>query len=95
LRPKRLDESAREFALRINGDTADFEFWSKASKVACYQQIPRFCDNIKGLTALEKKAIREQRDLGFWQQPRPLRVTIFTLCLAAVVQGWVQTGLVS
>jgi hypothetical protein len=47
------------------------------------------------MTALEKKAIREQKELGFWQQPRPLRVTIVTLCLAAVIQGWVQTGLVS
>jgi hypothetical protein len=73
------------------------DFWSKAAKVARYQQVPRFCDgdNIKGLTALEKRAIREQRSLGFWQQPRPLRVTIVTLCLAAVIQGWVQTGLVS
>jgi hypothetical protein len=95
--PERLNKSAEEFALRINSDVADLEFWRKAVQVARYQQIPRFCDSnhIKGLTALEKKAIREQRSLGFWQQPRPLRVTIVTLCLAAVIQGWVQTGLVS
>jgi hypothetical protein len=91
---ERLDKSAREFAERINRQEPDFKFWSKAAKVARYQQIPHFCDRIKGLTALEKEAIREQRNLGFWQQPRPLRVTIVTLCLAAVIQGWVQTGLV-
>jgi hypothetical protein len=95
--PERLHKSAEEFALRINRDVADLEFWRKAAQVARYQQIPRFCESnhIRGLTSLEKKAIREQRSLGFWQQPRPLRVTIVTLCLAAVIQGWVQTGLVS
>jgi hypothetical protein len=97
LQPDRLEKSAREFAIRINRDEPDFRFWCKAAQVARYQQIPHFCDSgrIRGMTALEKKAIREQKELGFWQQPRPLRVTIVTLCLAAVIQGWVQTGLVS
>ncbi|KAL5114649.1 hypothetical protein ACEQ8H_007442 [Pleosporales sp. CAS-2024a] len=95
LSPAQLDKSAKEFASRINREDPDNEFWCKAAKVARYQQIPRLCDSnrIRGLTPLEKKAIREQRALGFWQQPRPLRVTIVTLCLAAVIQGWVQTGL--
>lgn len=29
---------------------------------------------------------------GFWKQPKELRVTIITLCVAAVVQGWNQTA---
>lgn len=97
LSPQKVNQSADDFAVRINNSEPDIEFWRKAAQVARYQQIPRFCDSnhIRGLTALERRAIREQRSLGFWQQPRPLRVTIVTLCLAAVIQGWVQTGLVS
>jgi hypothetical protein len=94
LSPDRLERNAREFAERINSNEPDYQFWSKATQVARFQHTP-FCDRIKGLTALEKRTIREQKNLGFWQQPRPLRVTITTLCLAAVIQGWVQTGLVS
>ncbi|KAH3933506.1 hypothetical protein HBI25_115120 [Parastagonospora nodorum] len=92
LSPDRLERSAREFAERINSNEPDYQFWSKATQVARFQHVP-FYDRIKGLTALEKRTIREQKNLGFWQQPRPLRVTIATLCLAAVIQGWVQTGL--
>lgn len=29
---------------------------------------------------------------GFWGQPKQLRITIITLCVAAVVQGWNQTA---
>jgi len=29
---------------------------------------------------------------GFWGQPKQLRITIITLCVAALVQGWNQTA---
>ncbi|KAF2853721.1 MFS general substrate transporter [Plenodomus tracheiphilus IPT5] len=90
---KRLRRSAKEFAERINVDSPDFDFWIKAALVARYQQVAHLCGRIRGITPLEKVAIEKQRSQGFWQQPRPLRVTIVTLCLAAIIQGWVQTGL--
>jgi len=75
----------------------DVGFWYKAAQVARRQQNAEYCASgrIKGISPLELRAIQEQRKLGFWQQPRPLRVTIVTLCLAAITQGWLQTGLVS
>ncbi|OAL55009.1 MFS general substrate transporter [Pyrenochaeta sp. DS3sAY3a] len=93
LSPDELFQSASDFARRISPRSPDTPFWRKVALVARYQQVPQFCDRLKDLTDLEKEAIREQRALGFWRQPKPLRVTIVTLCLAAMIQGWVQTGL--
>nr|POF26310.1 myo-inositol transporter 2 [Quercus suber] len=44
------------------------------------------------LTAEEKLALENENKKSFWRQPKALRVTIITLCVAAVVQGWNQTG---
>lgn len=36
--------------------------------------------------------ITSAKQIGFWGQPKDLRETIVTLCVAAVVQGWNQTS---
>ncbi|CAK3840713.1 Arabinose-proton symporter [Lecanosticta acicola] len=33
-----------------------------------------------------------RKPIGFWGQPKELRTAIITFCVAAVVQGWNQTG---
>lgn len=47
---------------------------------------------VRGVTDDEKRALREEKQIGFWRQPKTLRVTIATLCIAAIIQGWNQTG---
>lgn len=44
------------------------------------------------LTSEEKEALASETTKGFWKQPKQLQVTIITLCVAATVQGWNQTG---
>lgn len=38
---------------------------------------------------LRREAFRPN---GFWQQPKQLKSTTITLCVAAVAQGWCQAG---
>ncbi|KAK4507915.1 hypothetical protein PRZ48_001650 [Zasmidium cellare] len=47
---------------------------------------------VPNLTDEEKEALEKENSKGFWKQPKELRVTIITLCIAAVVQGWNQTA---
>lgn len=47
---------------------------------------------VRGLTTQEKMALRDEQNVGFWKQPKTLRVTIATLCISAIIQGWNQTG---
>ena len=47
---------------------------------------------MRSLTNQEREALRDERSLGFWKQPKALRQSIFTFCVSAIVQGWVQTG---
>jgi hypothetical protein len=95
LNSQKLFSSADAFARRINPRNPDIALWEKAAQVARYQQIPHLCQRIRGLTDAEKQAISVQGRQTFWEQPKALRITIVTLCLAAIIQGWVQTGLVS
>lgn len=44
------------------------------------------------LTKEEKDALEHENTNTFWDQPKMLQVTIVTLCVAAIVQGWTQTG---
>jgi hypothetical protein len=47
---------------------------------------PEAWDTVADLTEEEREALREDSKSGFWQQPKQLRVTVITLCLAAIVQ---------
>lgn len=61
----------------------------KAARIA--RDSPNW-ETVRGLTEQEKKALREEKNLGFGSQPKTLRVTIATLRIAAIIQGWNQTG---
>ncbi len=37
-------------------------------------------------------ALLGTRENGFWQQPKQLKSTTITLCVAAIAQGWCQAG---
>ncbi|KAI6855696.1 MFS transporter [Hortaea werneckii] len=75
--------------------------FERAAKVA---RDPLEWQSVPGLTADERQAISDSEDEGrhfafgllktngFWGQPKQLQVTIITLCVAAVVQGWNQTA---
>lgn len=47
---------------------------------------------MKILSTREKAILERESKAGFWHQPKDLKVTIATLCVAAIVQGWNQTG---
>lgn len=53
---------------------------------------PEAWSAVPELTEEEKRALEIENKISFWKQPKALRVTIMTLCVAAVVQGWNQTG---
>ncbi|KAI7330236.1 MFS transporter [Hortaea werneckii] len=75
--------------------------FERAAKVA---RDPLQWQSVPGLTADERHALSDSEDEGrhfafgllktngFWGQPKQLQVTIITLCVAAVVQGWNQTA---
>jgi len=61
----------------------------KAGKIL---RDPEAWDSLRGLTTEEKAVLEHETISGFWKQPKQLQVTIITLCVAAIVQGWNQTG---
>ncbi len=89
LSPEQLVHIARDFAKRVNPKQPDEELFEKAASIA---RDPPIWSTVKGLTEVEKEALRNQHKLGFWRQTKTLRLTICTLCLSAVIQGWNQTG---
>ena len=60
----------------------------KAARIA---RDPPNWKTVPKLTDQEKDALEVEKHLGFWAQPKALRVTVITLCFSAVVQGWVQS----
>ena len=54
---------------------------------------PRHWRNFRlPLDAKEKTALENERKASFWDQPWPLQTTFLMLFVAAMVQGWSQTG---
>ena len=51
---------------------------------------PEAWSTVPGLTPEERQALRSDPTSGFWRQPKQLRVTVITLCLAALVQYALQ-----
>ena len=83
LRPSQLKRVAREFAREFGADEALFE---KAAEIA---NDPLSWEKVD-LTEQEKRALKHEKEQGFWRQPKALRVSIVTLCFSAIVQGWIQ-----
>jgi hypothetical protein len=80
-----IDEAAKVFADQIG---ADVDLCIKAAQIAC---DPPTWESVKGLTKVERKALKEERERKFFGQPKMLKVTVITLCFSAIVQGWVQS----
>ena len=87
--PEQVDREAREFAKKVCPDAPDEELFVKAARIA---RDPPGWENVAGLTEQERKALVSEWKLGFWRQTKTLRVTIATLSVAAIIQGWTQTG---
>ncbi|KAJ9605872.1 hypothetical protein H2200_009721 [Cladophialophora chaetospira] len=83
LRPSQLKKLARDFAESIGADKALFE---KAAEIANDPLSWKKVD----VTKEESTALEEEKKQGFWLQPKPLRVSVVTLCFSAIVQGWIQ-----
>jgi hypothetical protein len=81
-----LDDLARDFALRISPDAPDYTLWIKAVRVA-RDPLGSTPDNVPGLTEQEYRVLRREKQVGFWSQPKPLRVAIATLCVGMVLSG--------
>jgi MFS family permease len=86
-----LDEDATQFAYRVSPDAPDVELWKRAARVA-RDPLGASPETIPGLTLEEDAALKSEQRRRFWRQPKPLRVTIATLCIGAIIQGWTQTG---
>lgn len=61
-------------------------------------RIENWADNetnteISALREAEKESLENAGLITFWDQPWPLKTTVLMLCLAAIVQGWSQTGI--
>ncbi|ETN38614.1 uncharacterized protein HMPREF1541_06651 [Cyphellophora europaea CBS 101466] len=80
-----IDVAARAFAKEID---ADEELCIKAARIAC---DPPTWDSVEGRTEVESRALRDEREQGFFQQPKALKIAIITLCFSAMVQGWIQS----
>ncbi|KAF2424436.1 hypothetical protein EJ08DRAFT_416920 [Tothia fuscella] len=92
--PTELRESALAFAKRVSPHAPDERLWILAAQIAQDPLLARDArgqEQLNGLTKQEKIALRQEKQLGFWGQSKAVRVTIVTLCLSAVIQGWSQT----
>ncbi|OGM51380.1 MFS transporter [Aspergillus bombycis] len=86
--PDELEEDVRKFYDRNHlQDVIDVELLVKGARIA---QEP---DNLYTLelTPAEFKAIKDEKESGFWQQSKDLKVTILTTACAAITQGWQQS----
>lgn len=52
---------------------------------------PEAWQTVPNLTEEEREALKDASKSGFWKQPKQLRVTVITLCLAAIVQYVLQS----
>ncbi|KAK4891169.1 hypothetical protein LTR27_010243 [Elasticomyces elasticus] len=89
LRPDEVDNLATRFVRRYHLENHE-DVFLKAGKVL---RDPEAWLSVPRLTPEEKYALGQETLSGFWKQPKQLQVTIIALCVAAVVQGWNQTGL--
>lgn len=88
LRPDEVERKAKRF-VRTHGLHNQEETFIKAGKIL---RDPEAWEAVPNLSLDEKEVLFNETRGGFWKQPKELRVTIITLCVAAVVQGWNQTA---
>ena len=88
LKPDEVDHLAKHFVRQHQLENHE-DVFVKAGKLL---RDPEAWMSVPRLTAEEKDVLKHETSTGFWKQPKQLQVTIITLCVAAVVQGWNQTG---
>ncbi|KAK0867179.1 hypothetical protein LTS02_004346 [Friedmanniomyces endolithicus] len=88
LRPEEVDNFSKHFVRKYHLENYE-DLFIKAGKIL---RDPEASMSVPHLTDEEKDALKHETSSGFWKQPKQLQVTIITLCVAAVVQGWNQTG---
>jgi hypothetical protein len=82
---EQLDKAAADFARKIK---ADEKLFVRAARVA---RDPPGWSNVDGITKAEEDALKDEKNLGFWKQPKTLRTTIITLVFSAITHGWIQS----
>jgi hypothetical protein len=80
--PDEVDRKAHQFA-EDYGLKNQEQVLVKAAKIL---RDPEAWQSVPNLTPEEEQALSHERNNGFWVQPKALKVTIITLCVAAVVQ---------
>ena len=81
LKPEQLLRDVRDFA-RANNLEEHVELLKKGAQVA---KDPRFFEAIRGITEIEKQALRDEENRRF-RQPIALYITIVTCSVGAAVQ---------
>ena len=81
LTPEQLLRDVRDFARAYRLDD-HVELLKKGAQVA---KDPRFFEAIRGITEVEKQALRDEENHRF-KQPVSLYITIVTCCVGAAVQ---------
>nr|POF12771.1 putative polyol transporter 3 [Quercus suber] len=84
LQPEQIEQLVQSFVIEY-----DLKVHRAAGKIL---RDPEAWRTVPELTAEEKLALEHENKNSFWRQPKALRMTIITLCVAAIVQGWNQTG---
>lgn len=84
--PDELDQDVEKFHERQElGNTVDLSTLVKGARIA---RDPRNLSEhaVPGITPAERSAIERERESNFFQQSKPLKVTILTTACAAVIQ---------
>jgi hypothetical protein len=87
--PREIRRDARRFARRHFPREDLSMLFVRAAMVA---RDPLSFQSVSGITEKECDILARETATSFWAQPKGLRVTTITLCVAAVIQGWNQTG---
>ncbi|KAI9760165.1 MAG: hypothetical protein M1840_002716 [Geoglossum simile] len=89
LSPAELERDVRSFA-EANKLTGIGDLLLRGARVA---RDPDVFRTVPGLTEEEGDALERERKLGFWQQPKQLKVVILMCSIAAILQGWDQASI--
>lgn len=87
LTPEQLLRDVRDFARSKNLEQ-HLDLLKKGAQIA---KDPRFYEAVRGITEIEKRALRDEEYHRF-RQPVALYVTVIICSVGAAVQGWDQTG---
>ncbi|KAL2844547.1 MFS transporter [Aspergillus pseudoustus] len=83
-----LEGDVREFHRRQElGDVVDVELLVKGALISRDEIYIEICN----LTEPERRALKSEAKLGFFQQTKELKVSILTTACAAIIQGWQQS----